>query len=303
MASSPSVPRKKVRRQSAWAGALFLAPALILVVLFLVVPVGYTIRLSMAKGPGFNLNGFVGLANYQKLARDPAFFSTADGLSGALINSTMWMLFALPACILIGLAVAMVADKNKFEYIIRGAFFLPMVLSGTVLGIIWLFVFSPSPELGLLNATLRTDRSWLGDPTTVNPALMASWVWAATGLSVVIIAAALKGVSEDLLEAARLDGANARQVFWHVTLPSIRLPLSFLLTTQLVQVLKVFDVVYVMTNGGPAGASRTMALMFYEQTFSSLKPQYGAAVVTVMSIVIIIAYLLARSTGKDATNG
>lgn len=299
MAASPSVPRRKSRRQSAGAGALLLAPALILVLLFLVVPVGYTIRLSMAKGPGFNLNGFVGLANYQRLAVDPNFFSTVDGPSGALVNSVLWMLLALPACILIGLAVALAADKQKFESIIRGAFFLPMVLSGTVLGIIWLFVYSPSPQLGLLNAALRTDKSWLGDAATVNPALMAAWVWGATGLSVVIIAAALKGVSEDLIEASRLDGANRRQIFWYVTLPSIRLPLSFLLTTQLVQVLKVFDVVYVMTGGGPAGASKTMALMFYEQTFSSLKPQYGAAVVTVMSIVIVIAYLIARQTGRD----
>lgn len=295
--------RKRARRHSAGAGAALAAPALVLVFVFLIVPVGYTIRLSMAKGPGFNLNGFVGLANYRRLLKDPAFFSHADGFSGALVNSLMWMAFALPACMIIGLIVAMVADKSRFETVIRGAFFLPMVLSGTVLGIIWLFVYSPSPELGLLNAALGTDRSWLGDPETVNPALMTAWVWAATGMSVVIIAAALKGVPETLIEAAKLDGANARQVFWHVTLPSIRLPLSFLLTTQLVQVLKVFDVVYVMTHGGPAGSSRTLALMFYDQTFTSLRPQYGAAVVTVMSIVIVIAYLLARQTGRESIDG
>lgn len=200
----------------------------------------------------------------------------------------------MPAVIVIGLVVALAADRARFQSLIRGAFFLPMVKSGTVVGIIWLFVFAPNPDVGLLNAMTGGKQSWLGDPVTVNGSLMAAWIWAQTGISVVIIAAALKGVPVNLTDAARVDGANAWRVFWHVTLPSIRIPMAFLVTTQLVQVLKVFDVVFVMTGGGPAGLSRTLALLFYEQTFESINPQYGAAIVVILSVLIIAAFAIAR---------
>lgn len=286
------------RRTSAGAGVLMVAPALIIVVLFLLIPILYTLRMSVAEGPGFTVGGYVGAEHYQHLLDDVKFADFSHfPPTGALFNSLTWMILAVPACILIGLAVALAADRSRLQSIIRGAFFLPMVLSGTVLGVIWLFVYAPSPDVGLLNAALGTDQPWLGDPNTVNYALMATWVWSATGLSVVIVAAALKGVPSDIVEAAKVDGASGWRLFWHVTLPSIRLPLSFLLTTQLVQVLKVFDVVYVMTGGGPAGRSRTLALLFFQQSFESLKPQYGAAIVVVMSALIVIGFGLARRTG------
>ena len=121
-------------------------------------------------------------------------------------------------------------------------------------------------------------------------------------MSVVIIAAALKGISVDMIEAARVDGANGWQLFWRITLPSIRTPLAFLLTTQMVQVLKVFDVVFVMTGGGPAGLSRTLAVFFYEQTFVSLNPQYAAAIVVIMSLLILLAFRITRKVGEEDSN-
>ncbi len=292
------------KRESAVAGLLLVAPALILVLLFLVLPIFYTLRLSVAEGPGFNLKGFVGLDHYARLFADQKFLKMAlFPPAGALMNSIKWMLIAVPAVMLIGLVVALAADRSPIEALIRGAFFLPMVISGTVIGIIWLFVYTPNPDIGLLNALTGATQSWLGDPNTVNPSLMAAWIWGQTGMSVVIIAAALKGVPADSIDAAKVDGANGWQVFWHVTLPAIRIPMSFLLTTQLVQVLKVFDVVFVMTEGGPAGLSRTMALFFYEQTFVSLNPQYGAAIVVVMSVIIVVAFKIAQRIGNEETSG
>lgn len=276
-----------------------MSPALILVVVFLVVPVFYTLRLSVAEGPGFELQGFVGADNYDRLFSDRRFVDNSDFTpTGALITTLKWMVFAVPAVILVGLVVALAADRRRFQSLIRGAFFLPTVISGTSVGIIWLFVYAPNPNIGLLNAMTNGSQAWLGDPSTVNPALMAAWVWGASGLSVVIVAAALKGIPDDMIEAAKVDGAAGWRMFWHITLPSIRLPMSFLLTTQLVQVLKVFDVVFVMTQGGPAGLSRTMALFFYEQTFASLNPQFGAAVVVIMTALILVAFGLARLTGR-----
>ena len=212
------------------------------------------------------------------------------------------MVLAVPAVILIGLLVALAADRSRLEALIRGAFFLPMVISGTAVGIIWLFVYAPNPNIGLLNAVIGGSQSWLGDPNTVNPSLIAAWVWAQTGVSVVIIAAALKGVPADIVEAARVDGAEGWRLFWNITLPSIRIPLAFLLTTQLVQVLKVFDVVFVMTTGGPAGLSRTLALYFYQTTFTSVNPEYGAVIVLAMSLLILVAFRIARRTTEGEAN-
>jgi ABC-type sugar transport system permease subunit len=291
------------RRESAWAGLLLVAPALILVIVFLLIPILYTLRLSVAEGGGFQVTGFVGLENYQRLFADPKFINTnVFPPTGALMNSIQWIVFAIPAVILIGLIVALAADRSRFQSLIRGAFFLPMVLAGTAIGIIWLFVYAPNANVGLLNAMTNGTQAWLGNPRTVNYALMIAWVWGQSGLSVVIIAAALKGVPEDQIEAARVDGANGWQVFRHITLPAIRGPVMFLLTTQLVQVLKVFDVVFVMTGGGPAGLSRTLALFFYEKTFVSLDPQYGAAIVVVMSALIVLAYGITRRLGREDAN-
>ncbi len=295
--------KTRQRLQSIGPGLFLVAPALIVVLVFQVLPVLYTLRLSMAEGPGFQMTGFVGLENYNHLLGDHKFLNIASfPPKGALINSLQWMVFAVPAVILIGLIVALAADRSRYQSLIRGFFFLPMVISGTVVGIIWLFVFAPNPDVGLLNAMTGGTQSWLGNPKTVNTSLMAAWVWGQTGMSVVIIAAALKGVPIEIIEAARVDGAHGWRLFWHITLPSIRTPMAFLLTTQMVQVLKVFDVVYVMTGGGPAGLSRTLALYFYEQTFISLNPQYASAIVVVMSVLIILAFRITRKVGEEDTN-
>jgi alpha-glucoside transport system permease protein len=301
--SSQQVVNTIRRHESAWAGLLLVAPALAAVLVFQVIPVFYTLRLSVAEGPGFRTTGFVGLEHYERLFDDRKFLNTAYfPPKGALMNSIEWMLLAVPAVILIGLIVALAADRSRFQSMIRGAFFLPMVISGTVVGIIWRFVYAPNPDIGLLNAMTGQTQAWLGDPDTVNPSLMAAWVWGQTGMSVVIIAAALKGIPVEIIEAARVDGAHGLRLFWHITLPSIRTPLAFLLTTQMVQVLKVFDVVFVMTGGGPAGLSRTLAVYFYEKTFVSLNPQYASAIVVVMSALIVLAFGITRRVAEEKPN-
>ena len=298
-----SKPSKSLRRQHASAGAGFLmaTPALVLVLVFVVLPIAFTVLFSVAKGPGFGLTGFVGLKNFLRLLSDSRFFDLSD-FSGALVNSLLWMVVAVPVVMVIGFVVALIAEQSRHEGLVRSAFFLPMVISGTAVSIIWLFVYAPSPQVGLLNAATGGTQSWLGDPNTVNVSLMAAWIWGQTGISVVIIAAALKGVPTDMIEAARIDGANSWRIFWQITLPAIRIPLSFLLTTQLVQVLKVFDVVFVMTQGGPAGSSRTLAMYFYETTFLSTNPQYGAAIVLAMSLLIGVAFWAARRVTAGGSN-
>jgi len=270
-----------------------IVPALILVVVFTIMPFFMSLVLSLTDGPGNNIESFVGLNHFIRVFNDKKFLSidASSGIpKGALINTLLWMITAVPGTIALGFLIALAANNKEGEGLFRSAFFLPMVLAGTVLGIIWAFVYSPNKGIGLLNAILDKNISWLGDSNIVNFSLIFAWIWAQTGMAVVISAAALKGVPIDQIEASKIDGANRVTRLFKIILPEIHPQMYMLITTLLVSVLKVFDIVKVMTNGGPANQSITLALLFYEQTFSFYKPHYGAAIVVVMSVIVFGVY-------------
>lgn len=270
-----------------------IVPGLILVVVFTILPLFMSLVLSVTDGAGNNIESFVGLEHFIRVFNDKKFitFDSATGTpKGALINTLLWMIMAVPCTITLGFLIALAVNNKKGEGFFRSAFFLPMVLAGTVLGIIWTFVYSPNKGIGLFNAILNTNISWLGDARIVNFSLIFAWIWAQTGMAVVISAAALKGVPIDQIEASTIDGANSVTRLFRIILPEIRPQMYMLMTTLLVSVLKVFDIVKVMTNGGPANQSMTLALLFYDQTFSFNKPHYGAAIVVVMSLIVFLVY-------------
>jgi len=164
-------------------------------------------------------------------------------------------------------------------------------IAATALSVIWSFVYQPDPNTGLLNAILGIFHigpiSWLGDPAFVNGALIAVGIWGSAGFATVILSAALKGISSEILEAARTDGANEFQIFWRIILPMVSLPMSVLAVTLVVNVVKLFDIPFVMTAGGPGNASRVVALEFYQQYFSAGQFGKAAAVAVVMLIILI----------------
>jgi ABC-type sugar transport system permease subunit len=282
-------------RSGARAGAIFLAPALVALCLFTLLPVVFAIRLSLDAGTGFKFVQWVGLDNYARLFADTNFLDLSSfPPSGALVTTIMWAVVALPTLVALGLLIAVASDGIRFERVFKTVFFVPIALSGTVIGVLWLFVLAPVKDIGLLNAMLGTDQPWLGDPATVNWALMFAFSWANLGYSVIILSAAVKSVPEELMEAARIDGANGWQVFRNVTLPSIRLPLGVVVTTNLIAVFRVFDIVFVMTRGGPAGLSRTLAYFFYDETFRSGDPAYGSTIVVVLSSFILLLMVISQ---------
>ena len=155
----------------------------------------------------------------------------------------------------LGLLIATLASRVRYESIIKAAVFLPQAIAATALAVIWKFVYAPDANIGLLNAGLGIVHvgpiSFLGDPNIVNWALIAVGTWASVGFATVILSAALKGIPTEIIEAARTDGANERQIFFRIILPMVSLPLSVLAVTLIVNVVKLFDLIYVMTNGGP----------------------------------------------------
>jgi len=176
---------------------------------------------------------------------------------------------------------------------VKALIFLPMAIAATAVAVIWLFVYSPNPQIGVLNALLTTifpgfgPIAWTGQTTTVNYAVIIANVWAQTGFAMVVLSAALKGIPTDVLEAARVDGANEFGIFRRITLPMLSLPISVVTVTLIVWVIKVFDIIYIMTAGGPAGASRVIAYTMYVETFVGGNAGYGSAVAVIMLLLTI----------------
>ena len=228
----------------AWAG-----PAIVVLCIFLVYPAVNTVQLSFSDASGDN---FVGFENYQYVFTDPAMLRS-------LRNTLLWIFVVPVAAVAIGLGFAVLADKLKrAESLAKSMIFLPMAISFIGAGIVWRFVYSfrvegGGEQIGILNA-IKTGLGgapvdWLAIVPWNNLLLMVIMIWLQTGFAMVILSSAIKGVPEDMIEAARLDGATEIQVFWRIVVPSIMSSIVVVFTTMIIGVLKVFDIVWVMTGG------------------------------------------------------
>jgi alpha-glucoside transport system permease protein len=279
-------------RPSYLAAILFLLPAGLFLVVFLLYPALYTLLLSFNRGRNGVFGEWVGLDNYARLFGDADFINlTSFPPSGALWNNVLWIIFYTSIVIFVGLILAVVAARVRYEAIIKAIVFLPMAIAATALAVIWKFVYSPDSNIGLLNAVLGTvgisPVSWLGDERIVNFALIAVGIWGSVGFATVILSAAVKGIPAEILESARVEGASERQVFFRIILPMVSLPISVLAVTLVVNVIKLFDLIYVMTFGGPGKASRVIAFTMYQQAFQAGQYGYGSAVAVVMLVLLI----------------
>ncbi len=260
---------------------IFIGPAVIILAVFMVYPAIQTIVLSFENG----------LGNYiQLLTADPRFIRFSFPPSGALFNNILWLIFYTGGCIVVGLIVAVMATRVRYERVVKAIVFLPMAIAATALGVIWRFVYAPDADTGLLNAILGVANvgpiSWLGSAGFVNTALIVAGVWGSAGFAVVILSAALKGISSEILEAARVDGASEGQIFRRIIVPMLSLPISVIAVTLTINVIKLFDLVYVMTAGGPGNASNVIGVQMYQQ-FSARNFDYSATVAVVMLVVLI----------------
>jgi alpha-glucoside transport system permease protein len=288
---------------------LFLGPPAILLAIFLVYPTIYTIALSFNRGRRGEFTEWVGFNHYiNLLTGDKSFLDLGTfPPEGAIWNNLLWAVFYTTLVIFLGLVVAVLASRVRYESIIKAVVFLPMAIAATALAIIWNFVYAPDTNIGLLNAILNpfTERgiSWLGNPSLVNAALIAAGVWGSVGFATVILSAALKSIPSEILEAARVDGATERQVFFGIIIPMVSLPISVLAVTLLVNVVKLFDLIYVLTNGGPGVKSRVIAFTMYYESIPGGQFGRGAAVAVIMLILLlpIMAYNIRRFRSSRVT--
>jgi alpha-glucoside transport system permease protein len=290
------LPEKTQRRMRPW---LWLAPALALIGLFLVYPALHTAWLSVKDARSVT---FVGLENYR-------FVFTNRAMLAAFRNNLLWLTVFTTLTVGLGLLMAVLTDRVRYERLVKSVMFLPMAISFVAASVIWKFVYefrpAGAPQIGLLNAVLTALRpdarpiAWLVDLRFNNLALILVAVWVWVGFCLVILSAALKGVDSELLEAARCDGCTEWQVFRRIVLPILGTTIAVVATTMVIFALKAFDVVYVMTNGNfntEVIANRMYKEMFNFRHFGRAS---AIAVILFLATVPVMAANIRRFRGQE----
>jgi ABC-type sugar transport system permease subunit len=269
-------------------GYYFIFPTLALFGIFIAYPLVRAVMISLTQWPGFGPSTFVGLDNFQAMFSDPVFRT-------ALINTIEFCAVTtiLQTAIPLGLA-ALLSARIRFSAVFRVAIFLPALMSLVVSGALWGLIYEP--EFGILDRFLNSIGlhalaiGWLSNTATVLPALMVVSLWQSAGFFTLIFYAALQDVDASLYEAAEIDGASSLQRFRHVTVPMVRTITSVVVTLNLINGLKIFDIIYVMTGGGPNHASESLSTYLYSLAFggqvAGAIPAIGYA--TAIGIVILL---------------
>jgi alpha-glucoside transport system permease protein len=280
----PAPPSGRIGKSREWGFAVvFLLPVLVLLAIGLVVPLVRTTLLSFKNGGSTD---WVGFDNYHWMVTD-------DGILGVLWNSLLWVVLVPLVATSVGLLYAVLVDKARFESVAKSLIFLPVAISFVGASIIWKFIYAYRSEeqdqIGLLNQIVvwlgGTPQQWLLDSPLNTLLLIAVMVWIQAGFAMVILSAAIKAIPADIVEAARLDGVTAWQMFWRVTLPSIRPALIVVIVAITVATMKIFDIVRTMTNGNYD--TNVIALEMYNQAFRYQQVGQGSALAVFLFILVI----------------
>jgi alpha-glucoside transport system permease protein len=266
-----------------WIAWLWAGPAILFVAVFLVYPVIYTLWLSLFSADS---SSFVGLQNFRRIF-------TSSVLLEVLRNNLLWLVLGTIATVFFGLVIAVLVDRVRFEGVAKAAIFIPMSISFVGASVIWSFMYQYQPagqeQTGLINAVITkfgfAPQSWLTTPGLANFALIAIYVWMWTGFCMVILSAALKSVPADILEAARVDGANEFAIFFRVTVPMISPTIVVVATTMVINLLKIFDIIYV-TTGGNFGTN-VIAMSYYQQLFTFNDSGLASALAVILLLAVI----------------
>jgi alpha-glucoside transport system permease protein len=280
---------------------IFVGPAIFLLFLYLLIPAIDTFRLSLYNRDGTE---FVGIANYVELF-------TGRLLQEAIRNNLMWIIFGSTTSVAMGLLIAVLADRSKWERLSKSLIFLPMAISFVGAGVIWNFMYevrpAELPQIGLLNAIVvglggdpKSWYAWVDIAPWNNLFLIVIVVWLQVGFAMVLFSAALKGIPDELLEAGRVDGATEIQIFFRIMVPYIMPTIITVWTTIVIFTLKIFDVVWVMT-GGQFG-THVIATQFYRQAFTARNSGVGSAIaiILLLAVIPVLIYNLRQFREQEA---
>ncbi len=278
-------------------GLLFVSPALFFYTIFVIIPIITTVWYSLHKWNGASPTmEFVGLKNYIALFTDEIFLK-------ALINNLIWIFASLTIPISIGLFLAILISQVevKGKTMFRVIYFLPAILSSTIVSYIWDWMYNPS--FGVINAIIKAfgsnaEIAWLGDENLVLLSLIIVSSWTSFGFNMVVFIAAIQNISPDYYDVAMVEGLNRFQIARFVTIPLIRNSLILMLVNTLIGSMKVFDIVFLLTKGGPYNSSEVIATYMYKHTFELFNVGYGSAIAVALGLIILCVSMVSMKIGK-----
>lgn len=278
---------------------IFLLPALVLFLTIIIVPIFMSVTYSLTEWDGIGKKVFTGFDNYKEL-----FLTNSDGFWRAVKNSLIFAAGSVFVQLPISLILALILARGvKGERFYVSVYFIPVLISTVVIGQLWMKIYNP--QYGLLNTVLRSmgleqlTGNWLGDTKKVIFAVIVPVLWQYIGYHMLLMYASVRSISEEIFEAARIDGANGIQTALHITIPLMKPILKVCVTFAVVGSLKNFDLVYVMTGGGPAGASQLPSTLMVETIFSRNMYGYGSSMAIFIILECFIFAWLIRGAFRD----
>ena len=274
----------------AFAALIFIAPAVIGTFVFIVIPVICSFGLSFTKWDLLNPIEFAGLDNYKEIFTEPLFFKI-------LINTIVFAVSTSVFGVIIPLILAAILNsKIRGCEFYKTAYFLPFITPMIVIGIIWEWIFDPN--IGLLNEFLHLHINWLYDTHFAMPALILVSVWKLIGYNMMIFLSSLSGISNSMFEAAKIDGANSFQVFKNVTVPLLSSSIFFVVIITAISSFQVFDLIYLMTQGGPLDSTNVLVYAIYKNAFEYFNIGKASAIAYVLFVIILVLTLVQWSLRK-----
>ncbi len=272
------------------SGLLFVLPALVGTFIFIIIPIFCSFALSFADWDLLNDITFVGLDNYKSVLSEPEFLQI-------LINTFVYAISTTVFAVIIPLIIASILNTK-----IRGAeafktiYFLPFITPAVVIAIVWAWIFDPN--IGLVNNLLNTHYSWLYSTTFAMPVLIFISVWKLIGYNVVLFLTGFSTINQDVYEAAKIDGANSKQTFFKITVPLLKPTIYFVTTVTAISSFQIFDLIYVMTQGGPAGSTDVIVYSIYKYAFEYFDIGKSCALAYILFVIILVLALVQRKFQK-----
>lgn len=271
-------------------GLLFVLPALVGTFIFIIIPIICSFALSFTEWDLLNDITFVGLDNYKSVLSEPEFLQI-------LINTFVYAISTTVFAVIIPLIIASILNvKIRGAEAFKTIYFLPFITPAVVIAIVWAWIFDPN--IGLVNNLLNTHYSWLYSTKLAMPILIFISVWKLIGYNVVLFLTGFSTINQDVYEAAKIDGANNKQTFLKITVPLLKPTIYFVTTVTAISSFQIFDLIYVMTQGGPAGSTDVIVYSIYKYAFEYFDIGKSCALAYILFVIILVLALIQKKFQK-----
>lgn len=275
--------QSNINKNDGLTALIFILPAVLGTLIFIVIPVIFSFSLSFVDWDLLSPMKFVGLSNFKDVLTDSTFVQV-------LINTFVFAIASSVFAVIIPLVLACILNtKIRGSNFYKTAYFLPFITPMIVIAIVWQWVFDPN--IGLLNQILHTHIKWLYDVRFAMPALIAVSVWKLIGYNMIIFLSGLSTINQEVLEAAEIDGANSWQVFTNVTVPLLSPTIFFVIVITSISSFQVFDLIYVMTQGGPDNSTMVLVYSIYKYAFEYFDVGKASAIAYILFAIIFVLVL------------